>query len=148
MHLPGRCQVLSWRGRRVIVDAAHNQAAAEFLSAQIKSRFPGCKVATAAGFFADKPAEEILLAVDQQLEPIAWALLATRGGRGQSAEALAERIGASVLLKQRPALANATIYSSLTATLDGLCSATSDDDIICLFGSFDVANAAFEILAQ
>lgn len=148
MSLPGRCQAFIWRSRLVIVDAAHNLAAAEFLIRQLSSRYPGRRFAAAAGFFADKPAEAILQCVDEQLKPAAWALLETRGGRGQSAEALASIIEASPRLSNRPALANATIYPSLTATLIGLCSATADDDIICLFGSFDVVSAAFDILGQ
>lgn len=148
MNLPGRCQLLSWKSRRVVVDAAHNLAAAEFLTRQLRARFPGARFAAAAGFFADKPAEAILNGVDEQLEPVVWALLDTRGGRGQSAQAIAGLIAASPELSSRPVLANAKIYSSMTATLDGLCSATSDDDIICVFGSFDVVSAAFEILGQ
>ncbi|MCR9279150.1 MAG: Mur ligase family protein [Pseudomonadaceae bacterium] len=148
MFLPGRCQTLHWRGRVVIVDAAHNQAAADFLTRQLLARFPGRKFAAAAGFFKDKPAEAILRCVDEKLKPTTWGLLSTSGSRGQSAGELAKLIQASVELAARTELARAEIYPSLAATLDGLCSATSDDDIICLFGSFDVVSAAFELLGQ
>jgi dihydrofolate synthase/folylpolyglutamate synthase len=35
-HLPGRCQQLDWRGRRVILDVAHNPAGAEYLAGWLR----------------------------------------------------------------------------------------------------------------
>lgn len=91
--LPGRCELLEWPGSPpslVVVDVAHNPPGARFLAALLARRFPGRTWVALLGMLADKDAPGVVAALDAQVDM--WVCVTTTGARGQSAEALAERL--------------------------------------------------------
>jgi len=71
--LPGRFEVLS-ENPRVILDGAHNPAAARVLAAALKKRFQGRKGIFLTGFMGDKDIPGIL----KELAPLAREIIITR----------------------------------------------------------------------
>lgn len=131
-RLPGRCELLrgGWQegGAPLVVDVAHNPAAAAFLARQLQQRLPGGRFRVVLGMLEDKDAAGVAAA----LAPIATAFVCvpTCGDRGLDAQALAERIAAAVTLP--------------VGTADGageaLAAAGGDAMLAC--GSFAVVEAA------
>jgi len=130
-RLPGRCELLrgSWQGGgpQLLVDVAHNPAAAGFLVDQLRLRLPGQRFRILLGMLADKDAAGVAAA----LAPIATAFtcLPTDGDRGLDAPALAERVGAVVAA---PVTASDSVQGALAA-------AAGDAILAC--GSFALVEA-------
>lgn len=89
---PGRLEPLDWFGRRLLVDGAHNPAAARALARALAELEPG-PIALVMGVSREKDAAGIAA----ELAPLAALLVATQAsssGRAVAARALAEAIGA------------------------------------------------------
>lgn len=99
---PGRLEVLDWRGRRLLLDGAHNPAAARALAVALAD-LAVQPLAFVVGVSRDKDVDGIVAA----LAPLAALLVAaqaTYAPRSIAAQELAERIGASAW-QADPALA-------------------------------------------
>ncbi len=91
VRLPGRLQIIpgpvEW-----VFDVAHNEAAAQVLAAELRSRPTAGRTFIVMGMLEDKD----VAAVAAQLAPLAdyWLLCTLTGPRGLSAEQLKARLGA------------------------------------------------------
>ncbi|HTT04742.1 MAG TPA: bifunctional tetrahydrofolate synthase/dihydrofolate synthase [Steroidobacteraceae bacterium] len=91
LRLPGRFQIAHVGGLEWIFDVAHNEPAAQVLSAALAARAHPGRTLAVAGILADKDATAIARALDGQVD--LWVLAGVTGeARGQSAEALAARL--------------------------------------------------------
>lgn len=89
---PGRFEILHRRGLTVVLDAAHNAAAAEALRATLRETFPRSPVTMLLGILADKEREKVVAA----LAPLADRIIVTRpptarAGRWREVAAMARR---------------------------------------------------------
>lgn len=60
-RLPGRCQAKRWRGRRIILDVAHNEAAFEALFRHLRNRFARERFCVLLGMQRKKRGESAIL---------------------------------------------------------------------------------------
>lgn len=144
LHLPGRLQPLTVKGREVLVDVAHNPAGAAFLGRQLNALRrgePNAELHVVFGCYADKDAAQIVSALLDEAAPSSLALVPTSGFRGQSAEDVASSLATESLAGG----AKLGIWPSVEAGIANTCSSASAGDIICAFGSFDVVSVLLEL---
>jgi dihydrofolate synthase/folylpolyglutamate synthase len=134
-RLAGRMEGHDYRGSEVVLDVAHNPAAAEFLAAELEQRWPERRYVAIYGALADKDAVAVLAA----LEPLVlhWLLVPTFGWRGQTAEQLAARLEPGT---------DAEICASMADALHRAHSLTAPGNGILAFGSFSAVEQARELL--
>lgn len=89
---PGRFEIMSRRGVTVVLDAAHNAAAAEMLGVTLRETFPDSPVTMVLGILEDKEREKVAA----MLAPLADRVLVTRppaarAGRWREVAAMARR---------------------------------------------------------
>ncbi len=92
VHWPGRFEILNRRGMTVVLDAAHNAAAAEALSVTMRETFPRSPVTMLLGILADKERERVVAV----LAPLADRIIVTkppaaRAGNWREVAAMARR---------------------------------------------------------
>lgn len=126
LQMPGRMQQLSYQGRRMVLDVAHNPAAAAFLAREMAQRNwqPSLIV---CGMLQDKDHAGVFAAIGAQTDA-PWLLLSTNGERGMSA---------SELHAQLPP-ASHTKPIQWDNLMTELSTATQSGDVILAFGSFDL----------
>ncbi|WP_434026226.1 bifunctional tetrahydrofolate synthase/dihydrofolate synthase [[Pseudomonas] boreopolis] len=135
--IAGRLQAFDRDGVEVLVDVGHNPQAARALAAALKARaVPGRTHAVYAAL-SDKDvagvAEALAAAADT------WRIAGLAGARGQSAEALAER------LRGTPA-ESAARFASVAEALDDAIGKAAEGDRVLVFGSFHTAAEALSRL--
>jgi dihydrofolate synthase/folylpolyglutamate synthase len=131
MTSPGRLEVVS-RRPLIVLDGAHNPAAAEALAEALPDTFTGDRLHLVMGVFADKDLEGIV----RPLAPLADAGYASAvdSVRARPPEAVADAMAAAGI----PTEAFATVREALDAARD----AASADDLILVTGSlYTVAEA-------
>lgn len=123
LRLAGRLQ----RRGRAVLDVAHNAEAAQVLAIWLASRYPQRRLQWLVGMLADKPAEQIGLALAPHIDR-AWTC-SLNGARGQTAEQLAKRLGSVGL--------QATASGDPAQALSVALAAEPDSDLpILVCGSF------------
>lgn len=134
-HLPGRMETHTYRRTPVLLDVAHNPAAAAFLAAELQLRWPDRRYVAIYGALEDKDA----VGVQAALAPLVrhWLLVGTYGWRGRSAESLAAQIGPG---------ADAETCVSMAAAFERADSLTVPGNGILAFGSFSAVEQARELL--
>ncbi len=135
VDLPGRMEVFEQDGVPVVLDVAHNPAAAGFLAAELRARWPERRFVALYGALEDKDVAGVIEALDQQVEH--WLLVPTYGWRGQSAESLAA---------QAESASAAEICQSAAEALERALSLTEPGNGILVFGSFSAVEQARELL--
>jgi dihydrofolate synthase/folylpolyglutamate synthase len=120
----------------VIVDVAHNPAAAAFLAEQLERRYPGRRYVAILGSLADKDASGVKAVLDRLVK--SWLTLSTDGARGQSARELAESLGLSAMVAQESPQQALSTALSLTEPGDG----------ILIAGSFSAVQQARTLLIE
>jgi dihydrofolate synthase/folylpolyglutamate synthase len=137
LHLPGRLQIAQIDGVEWILDVAHNGPAAEVLAQALAARPSAGRTLAVAGVLADKDAVAIARALDPQVDQ--WILAGlTSEARGQSAEALAARLGA---LRAAPLLSAGAVQACEQAR-----QLARRGDRIVVLGSFHVVGPALDWL--
>jgi dihydrofolate synthase/folylpolyglutamate synthase len=131
MTSPGRLEVVS-RRPLIVLDGAHNPAAAEALAEALPETFTGDRLHLVMGVFADKDLEGIV----RPLAPLADAGYASAV---DSVRALPpETIAAAMTAAGVPAEA----FSTVREALDAAREVASEDDLILVTGSlYTVADA-------
>jgi len=133
VHLPGRLQIERIDGIEWILDVAHNAAAAEVLARALHLKAGDGRTIAVMGVLADKDAAAIAHALDDEAD--VWVLAGLVGeARGQSAEALAARLGP---LRSTP-LQAATVPEALQQAR----ALARPGDRIVVFGSFHAVGPA------
>lgn len=117
--LAGRCQQLTWQGRTLVLDVAHNPHAAEYLAAHLG----GQRWHLILGMLSDKDVTGVVSALEPLTKDI--TLVSLDVPRGLTAQAL----------QQRATLADAQCYDSMSQALAAVC-ASEDDAPVLVCGSF------------
>lgn len=135
---PGRMEMLDWNGVSVVLDLAHNPAAARFLARQLGAcPVPG-RTRAICGFLSDKDvagtAGELAAIVDH------WHFADTPGARGRSAQ----EVSACLL----NVLDNGTLacHASVEAAIEVAKGVSCTSDRLLVFGSFATVGKARQIL--
>lgn len=130
--LPGRLE--AWRlrnagDRLLLLDVAHNPAAAEFLAGRLDRRHPGRRFVAIFGALADKDAAGMAAALGDRVAE--WLCVTTRGPRGRTGQALTARL---------EPVAGPRRVSTVEApeALTEAVSRTAPGGGILAFGSFDL----------
>ena len=135
--MPGRCEEITARGRRWLVDVAHNPLGAGYLRDELARRYPGVRVVAVLGTLADKDAQGVFEALDDVVSD--WVLVDVPPPRGLTAAALAERSRGR----------QATISGAVAEGLATAGSLAKPEDVILVFGSFATADSArSELMGQ
>lgn len=133
-YLPGRMEHHVYQGVDVLLDVAHNPAAAAFLARELQARFPDRRYVAIYGALRDKDAAGVRAALDGLVEH--WLLIPARGWRAQGASDLAARLGTP-----------AEAFEDVAQALDRAVSLTGPRDGILAFGSFSAVEQARELLS-
>jgi len=158
--LPGRLEAWHLAKTRILVDVAHNPAGAAFLARLIETRYPGARFVVLLGMLSDKDAS----GVPATLGPLVrkWVCVPTRGPRGQSGAALAERLApglaeASVAPRDGAGTAASPhvdwtravwVADTVEAGLEHALVEAGPNDGILAFGSFSVVEDVRNVLRQ
>lgn len=135
-RLPGRMECHDHAGRQVVLDVAHNPAAARFLARELALRWPERRWVAIYGALADKDAAAVVAALENLVTD--WLLISTTGWRAQSAGALAEKLG--------PGARSLQSFDDASAALDQAVSLTRPEDGILAFGSFSAVEQVRALL--
>ena len=151
--LAGRLQHLQWRGVPIVLDVAHNPAAATALAASLAALNIGVK--RWHGVFAAM-ADKDISGVVQPLSNLihAWYCAALMTERALPAPALAENVKSVVGVGSDPLAGGSSSgtvpvaeYDSVEAALAGAMNAMDrDNDGILVFGSFYTVSAALQCI--
>jgi len=134
--LPGRLECHTYADTAVILDVAHNPAAARFLARELDFRWPDRCFVALYGSLADKDASGVVAALGDRVSH--WLLIPTQGWRAQSAQALADRLISSG--------ATTEVYDNVPTALDRAVSLSGSGNGILAFGSFSAVEQVRELL--
>jgi dihydrofolate synthase/folylpolyglutamate synthase len=134
LQMPGRMQQLFHQGRRIVLDVAHNPAAATFLAREMAQRNWRPKLIV-CGMLRDKDHAGVYEAIATQTDA-PWLLLDTDGERGLSAVDLH---------RQLPPTSHAEPIQ-WDNLMSELSTATQSGDVILAFGSFDLVARVNELI--
>lgn len=135
-RIPGRMEDHSIGGVSVLLDVAHNPAAAEFLADQLCRRFGDCRFVGIIATLAGKDTAGVAQALEGTVTR--WLAVSSSGWRAQSARAVAGGLPA----------ADTEIMESMDAALDRAASLTSAGDGILVLGSFSAVEQARTLLIR
>jgi dihydrofolate synthase / folylpolyglutamate synthase len=136
-RLPGRLQIHQVHGVEVVVDVGHNPQAARELAAWLQLRPAVTRAVFAA--LADKDVAGIVDALGDSIAQWLLAGLEPQSPRGQSAQALAQRLAGT-------AASAATLHTSVDAALDAALAVSQAGERVLVFGSFHTAAEALKRL--
>jgi len=134
LQMPGRMQQRLLNGRRIVLDVAHNPAAAAFLAREMAQRKWQPKLIL-CGMLRDKDHAGVYAAIASQTDA-PWWLLDTAG----------ERSFTAVELRQRLPPASPTEPMLWENLMSELGTATQSGDVILAFGSFDLVARVNELI--
>ncbi|CAD7722346.1 Dihydrofolate synthase/folylpolyglutamate synthase [Xanthomonas hydrangeae] len=136
-QVAGRLQGIDVDGVQVVLDVGHNPQAARALADALGAQaHPGSMHAIYAAL-ADKDVRGVVEAVAAQIDH--WVLAGLAGARGQSAEALQQRL-------QGTAAAQAPCHRDLASALRAVLAAAKPGDRVLVFGSFHTVADALHAL--
>ncbi len=135
-RLPARFERFEHHGVPTIVDVAHNPHGAAFLGKQLQREACGGRTIAVAGFLQDKDAAGIVAALAGTVNE--WMFVATQGPRGQSA--------AQSSIKAAMTTRASASEGRLIDVFDTHAKRLTEHDRIVVFGSFDLAQRAREVL--
>ncbi len=131
--LPGRCQTLEVEGKRLLLDVAHNPAAAHYLAGRLQKE-PG-KVLAVAAIMADKDLEGFLDALVPVVDD--WYLgNLTDMPRSLSADAFGKALYARGV--------GANLFAGLEQALESALARAGARDTVLVCGSFYTVSAILE----
>ena len=125
--LPGRVETVHARGRHWVLDTAHNPHAARYLATQLPEHVP-CAV---LGMLRDKDAAGVVRPLLPRVSR--WIVTDNRMPRGLTGGELGGRLEGTVA----PA-----VLPDPEEALDAARSTTRENDVILVFGSFDLVARA------
>jgi dihydrofolate synthase/folylpolyglutamate synthase len=135
--LAGRFQELRYRGRRIILDVAHNPHAAANLAANIRTRLQGVPVHLVLGMLGDKDSKGVVQVLAPVVAHIHAASLA--GERGAAAKIIynhALQIGGP----------DVTCHGTVQEAFAAACQTARPEAVILVTGSFFTVAAVLELL--
>ena len=132
--LPGRFQTLTWRGRTLVLDVAHNPAAAAFLARRLADS--GRKAVAVAALMADKDSAGFIAALQPVVD--AWCCPDLPVPRALSGAELAARV--------RAAGCQGTAFASVGDAIEKALAMCDEHGIIVACGSFHTISAAMKYI--
>ena len=126
-ELPGRFQVLPGRPT-IILDVAHNPAAAAVLAQQLQQMGRFAKTRAVFGMLKDKDIGQVVGILSNLVD--VWYVGSIDAARGASAEEILGHI------EQNAVGASAKYYDAIDAAYVAACHDAAQDDRIAVFGSF------------
>ncbi len=138
--LAGRLEVLG-ACPPVIVDVGHNALAAAAVADYLHHAHPDRLCRCVLGMFADKDAEAVVAALDDQVDE--WLCAGLEGNRGQTGTQLALRVAKVSSLQT---LAFDSVAQAIDAAIDAARAGAISEDIVLVFGSFGTAADAIRHL--
>lgn len=136
-ELAGRFQELRYRGRRVIIDVAHNPHAAANLAQNIRTRLAGHSVRLVLGMLNDKDSATVVRILAPEVAHIHAASLT--GERGSPAKIIynhARESGVSAV----------TCHDTVDDAFEAACAAANADDVVVVTGSFFTVAAVLALV--
>lgn len=135
----GRMQTVSLDSTSVILDVAHNRAAAEMLNQYLQShRIDGCTHAV-FGCMQDKDASAIIESLAPGID--AWHIAEIDYPRAMKGAEIDREL-------QNQRVKNREIFASVIHALKAAVAQSGKDDRVVVFGSFHVVGPALEMLDQ
>ncbi len=122
----GRAQQARYRGVRLLLDVAHNAAAAGQLASYLRDHPVSGATRAVFGCMQDKDAESIVSMLSQHID--GWYIGEIDYGRAMPGAQL------EAMLAQQSA--DAAVYPSVTTALDQAVAQSSESDRVVVFGSF------------
>ncbi|MCY4041353.1 MAG: bifunctional folylpolyglutamate synthase/dihydrofolate synthase [Gammaproteobacteria bacterium] len=135
---PGRLEHFDVAGVNIVLDLAHNPAAARFLRRQLDHQPSPKRTRAICGFLADKDAAGTLCELTSCVDH--WLFVDTPGARGRSAEALA------ALAKDVLGEASCETHDSMESALSAAKGVSCASDRVLVFGSFTTVGQARRLL--
>lgn len=134
-RLAGRCQEITYQGRRVLLDVAHNPHAAACLAQVLRSRLEGAPVRLVIAMLGDKDSAGVMAL----LAPVASALhVASLGGeRGADAKIIYN-------YALQHGVANPVRHDTVWEAFTAACEAAAPDEVVVVTGSFFTVAAVLE----
>jgi dihydrofolate synthase/folylpolyglutamate synthase len=135
--LPGRFQAVTWQGRQLILDVAHNPHAAVNLATNIRNRIPGGKARIVLGMLNDKDSRSVV----EILAPVVSRLYAvTLGGeRGAPAEIIYN-------YALEAGLPGVSRHESVMDALEAALAQSAPAETVIITGSFFMVAAVLELI--
>ena len=137
--LPGRLQRFDLQGVPVIVDVGHNPQAARELATWLRAAPVQGRTLAVFAALADKDVEGVVAAMEGVISAWFLAGLAGIGARGQTVEALAGKLSASVA-------ARGSRHANVRLALQAARAMAQYQDRILVFGSFHTVADALAVL--
>lgn len=137
-RLQGRLQRWS-ADPRIVLDVGHNPLAAEAVGSYLASLAPN-RCMCVLGMLADKSAEGVASHLGPHVSE--WLCAGLEGPRGQSGQALAERLSGMQLVGA------ISSHSDVAAALEAAMRSAGPDDLILVFGSFVTVGEAVRALSR
>ncbi|MEI2454243.1 MULTISPECIES: bifunctional tetrahydrofolate synthase/dihydrofolate synthase [Lysobacter] len=134
-RVPGRLQRFERDGVEIVVDVGHNPQAARELAAWLTAQPAAGRTQAVFAALADKDAPGVVAALAERIDAWHLAGLGDAGARGQSAQALVERLRGS-------AAGTGTAHADVDAALAAARTDARPGDRILVLGSFHTAAAA------
>jgi len=139
--LPGRLQAFECHGVEIRVDIGHNPQAAAALARWLGQRQGRGAVHAIYAALADKDAPGVVRALQDHVDHWWLAGCQGAGARGQSAQALAQRLAGTAVAQA------ATCAPEIADALDAALVAAAPGDLILIFGSVYAAAEAIQRLS-
>jgi dihydrofolate synthase/folylpolyglutamate synthase len=136
-RLPGRMQQVSWHGRHIILDVAHNPSAAEYLRSQIKQIPDRGPLLAVVGMYADKDFHTVLNLMGSLID--AWYFTEV----DESRSAASVDLKAALQQEMQPA---ARCYAKVAPAFEAAFEASEPGTTILVFGSFPVVATVLDLL--
>ena len=136
---PGRFERVSWQGREMVLDVAHNPASAGFLNTQLGAHYPRQRVVGWVGFLADKDVPGIVQALAGQVAE--WVITPVPGPRGLAVAEARQKLLLAGIAESRVHLAE-----NLPKGLDRVLQLAGRADIIAAFGCFGQVQQVRELI--
>ena len=137
--VPGRLQRFDLQGVPVVVDVAHNPQAARELAQWLQAEPVAGVTRAVFAALSDKDVEGVVAALQHEITHWHLAGLTDAGARGQTAEALAQRLAASTA-------GNGSRDATVEAALRAARAVAQPSDRILVLGSFHTAAEAIRFL--
>ncbi|CAD0361053.1 bifunctional tetrahydrofolate synthase/dihydrofolate synthase [Xanthomonas hortorum] len=136
-QVAGRLQRIDVAGVQVVLDVGHNPQAARALADALGAQAHAGSTHAIYAALADKDVPGVVAAVATQIDH--WVLAGLEGARGQSAEALQQRL-------QGTSAAQAPCHRDVASALRAVLAAAKPGDRVLVFGSFHTVADALHAL--
>jgi dihydrofolate synthase / folylpolyglutamate synthase len=138
-EIPGRFQVLPGRPQ-VILDVAHNPAAARALAQNLRSMEAARRTYAVFAMLRDKDIAEVARVLAPQVDE--WLVAGLEGMRGSTAEHVREELARAGVIE------NVLVYDNVADAYEHACRRAAEADRILAFGSFHTVAAVMSARAR